>query len=426
MRALLVRLVVNTAVTAVRVLGALGLAALVCATPLALADTTAWWQSPPSGGGGGGIVNGGGDVANRVAVWSAANTLMGYAGLVHNPTFGLTTLSGLGWNVLDVNGGASFRLSTPAALAAGTTNDWSPGFPSFQRISAAGAATVTGMVAGTNGHWRTMCNVGANAITLAHNNAGSAAANRILSPTGAGVTLTTDQCATLAYDTVSARWRIESHAATPASGAFPTADGTAAAPAWSFAAGLGDGAYRNASGDLAFTANGVESASVTTTGLLMRPDDYSVSFPMTFGTNAPAIVMGNASGTGVSRLAIGFSAASSPSIFPGLAAVDAPGALALDMRDTAGNAFAKWTLTAAAGWGAVTMASPHNSGQCTLNGAATAQCTVVVSGVSVCVCVDADTTGGNINAMACYLSGGTLVVQSSLANDTSVVSYHCF
>ncbi len=81
------------------------------------------------------------------------------------------------------------------------------------RITATGAArTITGFdISATTVRindtiW--IVNVGTNNVVLAHQNAGSVAANRIISPTGANLTLGADESAILWYDDTTARWRI--------------------------------------------------------------------------------------------------------------------------------------------------------------------------------------------------------------------------
>lgn len=99
---------------------------------------------------------------------------------------------------------------SPAALGLGDNNDYAGiGTSSFARLSAdAGGSTLTGIVAGADGRMIVIVNVSANTLTIAHENAGSAAANRFLSTTGANLTLTQDDIAIAVYDAATARWRV--------------------------------------------------------------------------------------------------------------------------------------------------------------------------------------------------------------------------
>jgi hypothetical protein len=65
------------------------------------------------------------------------------------------------------------------------------------------------------------------------------------------------------------------------------------------------------------------------------------------------------------------------------------------------------------------------SGDCTLDGAATATCTDTVPTNTVCVCSDSQPSTNGVAAIACANSAGTLTATSSVTNDTSVVSYVC-
>lgn len=95
---------------------------------------------------------------------------------------------------------------TPAQLTA-DQNDYAPGAARTYRLSANAARVIGGLVAGADGEERTALNVGSFAITLSHENVGSAAANRFLSTTGANLVLAANEGAGLLYDATTARWR---------------------------------------------------------------------------------------------------------------------------------------------------------------------------------------------------------------------------
>lgn len=101
----------------------------------------------------------------------------------------------------------SIKAATPAIITA-DVNDYNPGAGGFFRISSDSAWRVTGIVAGADGDTLYLVNVGANDIFLRNEDASSTAANRIITGTGAAVTLSADDTAMLIYDAASARWRL--------------------------------------------------------------------------------------------------------------------------------------------------------------------------------------------------------------------------
>lgn len=76
------------------------------------------------------------------------------------------------------------------------------------RISSDAARTITGIAAGKSGQRIILVNVGSFSITLSNQDVLSAAANRIITGTGASVVLAADDAAELLYDDTTARWRI--------------------------------------------------------------------------------------------------------------------------------------------------------------------------------------------------------------------------
>jgi hypothetical protein len=109
---------------------------------------------------------------------------------------------------------------TPGALAAGTTQDYSGlltgtannGMRHFVRLEGDGGGTSAlggiDATAAQDGDCFKLCNVSANNVTLNHQDAGSTAANRIISPTGANYVLGADESCEIIYDATTARWRI--------------------------------------------------------------------------------------------------------------------------------------------------------------------------------------------------------------------------
>jgi hypothetical protein len=101
----------------------------------------------------------------------------------------------------------SIAVQTLAQITADKNNyDVGPG--EFFRISSDAARNITGILGGTDNRTIYISNVGAFTITLQDQNAGSTAANRIITGTGADVALATDDNAILKYDVLTNRWRL--------------------------------------------------------------------------------------------------------------------------------------------------------------------------------------------------------------------------
>ena len=108
---------------------------------------------------------------------------------------------------------------TPAALSAGDNDDWAgllTGSPSnstreWARITGnATTSVITGIdaTAVQDGDEFTLTNVGSDTILIAHEDAGSAAANRIITPDGNSYVLSERRTAQLRYDDTTSRWRV--------------------------------------------------------------------------------------------------------------------------------------------------------------------------------------------------------------------------
>jgi hypothetical protein len=131
-----------------------------------------------------------------------------------------------GFNALDLSGGRvrvqgamEYPPINPAALAAGNNNDWtglltnavSANMRHWARISGNVVTSVlTGIVTTViqDGDSFELTNVSANAINITHQDIASAAANRIISPTGATYILGVDETVLIRYDATTARWRL--------------------------------------------------------------------------------------------------------------------------------------------------------------------------------------------------------------------------
>jgi len=110
---------------------------------------------------------------------------------------------------LDVAGNLALRAVSPAALAAGTTNNYAGAAGrTWVRLAAnALGSTVTGFTGGVDGALMIVLNLGSGSLTLSHQNTGSSAANRMITTTGLDVVLTTDGIASFIYDSGTSRWR---------------------------------------------------------------------------------------------------------------------------------------------------------------------------------------------------------------------------
>jgi hypothetical protein len=105
-------------------------------------------------------------------------------------------------------GGYSSPANSPTSIA-GNVNDFASGTGMFQRWTAGGAFSVTGMVAGVDGETRYIWNIGAtNTITITNEDALSAAANRFHTSTAASLALAPNKAALAQYDTTTQRWRV--------------------------------------------------------------------------------------------------------------------------------------------------------------------------------------------------------------------------
>lgn len=109
----------------------------------------------------------------------------------------------------DLNAGSEDAVLTPAAIGADTNNYAPAGADkaAMLRLSTSGSFKVTGFASGlVDGRFVKIHNVGANALTLTHEDAGSTAANRFKIP-GGNLALAADAAATFQYDATTARWR---------------------------------------------------------------------------------------------------------------------------------------------------------------------------------------------------------------------------
>lgn len=99
--------------------------------------------------------------------------------------------------------------SVSETLASGNTDNYDLGeFVSTLRFTADGAgSTLTGLQGGWDGRRLLILNVGSGTLSLANQDAGSDAENRMLLVGGATVNLAQHRAMELEYDTTTGRWR---------------------------------------------------------------------------------------------------------------------------------------------------------------------------------------------------------------------------
>ena len=158
-------------------------------------------------------------VINSISITLSGGTISDVATL-RIPGMTTSSLGGADTAALFVQGREHLRGSlgldpiTPAQLTADVNDYQGHGTGNSQRAvvraSSDASRNITGFDASISRDGDTIwiTNVGSNDIVLQHQNAGSAAANRIISPTGADLTLNADESALLWYDPTDTRWRI--------------------------------------------------------------------------------------------------------------------------------------------------------------------------------------------------------------------------
>lgn len=159
---------------------------------------------------------GGGPSLTGNNVWSGTNT---FNNTVDANVGALTVNSSfiVGAGIATRLGGAVLLQTavSPAALAAGSTNDYDTGNTdvSIARLTpdAAAGSTLTGLVNHGTGLQLLLCNIqtgSSGTLTLAHQNAGSTAANRFICPGETDFTILAGQSVLLWYDAFVGRWRV--------------------------------------------------------------------------------------------------------------------------------------------------------------------------------------------------------------------------
>jgi len=194
---------------------------------------------------------------------------------------------------------------SPAALAAGSTNDYNPaGLSTTSRIrqaTNAAGSTLTGLVAQTDGQIRIIENLSGGTLTLANENAGSAAANRFTCPGSVDLAVPVGGTIVLIYDLTGARWRVTAHTTSGGSSTFTslTTQGFTIAPPLTPAA-LGGGTTNNYNPAGLATSTWIRQAGVlgSTIGGLVAQPSGAIRFFENIGANDLLFAHNGASAAG--------------------------------------------------------------------------------------------------------------------------------
>lgn len=205
----------------------------------------------------------------------------------------------------------------------GTSNDINFGAGSLFNYTGSGNATFTGFAGGQNGRFIRVINASDYTITLAHQNTGSVATNRMIIETGADVGILPNSSFELSYDSGVSRWRVvvlPANTALIQGGNAYTAEisfGTTDTYGLNFITNntrrftvattsstlIGNGSTRiDSSGTLTLTSAGGSALNVTasTTGALTLDSGTTGAVNIGTGSNAKTITVGNTTGaTGI-------------------------------------------------------------------------------------------------------------------------------
>ena len=116
---------------------------------------------------------------------------------------------------IKTSGISQWLAKTPVAIGADQNDYGGTDDCTFARLSADAAWNITGLANGVDGRLLILINVGANAITVTHQDAASAVANRVITAGGSGQYMAQDAALVLIYDATTARWRQLSEALLP-------------------------------------------------------------------------------------------------------------------------------------------------------------------------------------------------------------------
>jgi hypothetical protein len=97
---------------------------------------------------------------------------------------------------------------TPVQITANQNDYAQPETPGRWRLSTDAARDITGIAYSADGESIYIVNVGANNLTLKHQNAGSRAENRLICTAAADIVLAANEAALGWYDEITLRWRL--------------------------------------------------------------------------------------------------------------------------------------------------------------------------------------------------------------------------
>lgn len=122
-------------------------------------------------------------------------------------TYDLGTTSLLWRSIFSV--GSLHQTPTSPAQITANQNDYNPSSTSgVWRLNSDAARNITGIAGSASGRRITLVNVGAQNIVIQNQNVGSTTTNRIITGTGADITLAGDDTLDLWYDSTTGRWRV--------------------------------------------------------------------------------------------------------------------------------------------------------------------------------------------------------------------------
>lgn len=149
-------------------------------------------------------------------------------------TFSLSNNVTIGGSLFSTNGTTAVALFTGTVLSpasiSGTVNDWTPtniATATVIRISTSGLTTITGVCNGFDGRLLILHNISSNNITLSNQSASSLAGCRLITGTGADITMAQDQSVAMVFDGTTNRWRITASPGSSGSGTVTSVATTA-------------------------------------------------------------------------------------------------------------------------------------------------------------------------------------------------------
>lgn len=156
---------------------------------------------------GGGTVSGSGST-NYIAKFTSSSAVG--SSLIYDSGTAIGINTATPTSTLTVNGTQALQFGSDWSTTTATQNDVAINTASAVRYTGAGSATFTGIAAGNAGQilYLTNAATSTNTLTLNNQDAGSAAANRIITGTGAALTMANNSSVVLQYDGAASRWRV--------------------------------------------------------------------------------------------------------------------------------------------------------------------------------------------------------------------------